>query len=153
MSFKFPQQRGTLFVTWVPQFASGDLAANYRPITSLDNGFLGLLGLYSGGAMVVSSYDGTTLASATMPAWAANDAIELVVHWDASISKMGLHYRNVTKGHLWTHVTPVAYDGSFTATGFLQLLKAAGRNNSVFRNLPVVFDQVFTATEIEEMTA
>jgi len=146
----FPQAKGTMALTWMPQFASGELAgATQRNIVDLTNTWTGLLYQHSSGPRVMASYDGTTLAYSTLPTWSRNDAIEMIVDWDDSIPQMSLHYRNASNGDAWTHTAPVAYDGAFTNTGFLQLLKSGGGNNSAFRNIPRVYGTTFTNTELE----
>ena len=132
-----------------PDFASGTGILSSATIASFTNG-TGFNLLYHGasGSTRVQSYDGSTVAFTDMPAWDKNDTIYLAVTASVQTNTMALHYRNVSKGHAWTHVASVAYDGQFTDTGFLQLFKALGGNNSIVKFL-LGYDRTLTDAELE----
>jgi len=146
----FQQTKGTMALTWMPRFASGDLAAANRAIAvTQDVNYYGLMTQQLSSVANLRVGDGTNNSLGTMSAWSRNDAIDLIVEWDDSIPQMSLHYRNASNGDAWTHIPPVAYDGAFPNTGFLQLLKSGGGNNSMFRNIPRVYGTTFTTAELE----
>jgi len=143
----FPQAKGTMALTWVPQFTPAEHGSNTSSIITLSNSLVDFL--HQGWTTQIKVKDGTNATVTNMPAWSRNDAIEMIVDWDDSIPQMSLHYRNASNGDAWTHVPPVPYDGMFANTGFLQLLKSGGGNNSAFRNIPRVYGTTFTNTELE----
>ena len=139
----------TYVMGWTPDFASGDLAASLRSILTFNDSIYQVIRHSDSGVTDISiSDDGSAKITATMPAWDKNDTIYLAVTASVQTNTMALHYRNVSKGHAWTHVASVAYDGQFTDTGFLQLFKALGGNNSIVKFL-LGYDRTLTDAELE----
>ena len=130
----FNQPENTTIVDWVPDFASGDIAAISRAILTLNNAALSVVFQLGTGVDKVSTYDGTNFPVATIT-WAKNDCIRLIVSASTQANELIISYRNMSNGDSFTFVAAVAYDGAFTSTGFLQWLKAAGGNNSLFRGI------------------
>lgn len=134
---------------WCPQFASVDLAAALRVILALNNNTADLLGQASASSLSVRSFDGINNLVTGMPAWKKGDCIMLTVTANKDTNLMSLHYRNMsTKDSVVTHVASVPYDGAFDDTGFLQLLKALGGNNSIFKAI-LGWDRSMTNAEID----
>ncbi|MDX8400940.1 MAG: hypothetical protein R8K20_11945 [Gallionellaceae bacterium] len=119
----------TWWMGWQPDFASGDLAATNKALLVF-NGAFWPLWQTSPGTTSIKLNDGTNPQTVTMPAWNAYDAIELITTADDTTGKMQLHYRNVTQNTAWVHSALTNYDGAFTDTGFAQLFKGGGKNNS-----------------------
>ena len=149
----FLQARGALFTTVCFQFASGDITASFDPILALNNA-AGLL--YYNATVTVASTDGTNYLTPSFSAWANGNAWDICLQWGEgadedlpTTDRMQLSYKNASNDDSWTHYASDPYDGEFPASGFLQLLKAAGGNNLIFRNLPQILNKPFTKAQIE----
>jgi len=130
----------TLVLGWIPSFANTVVLADLAMLT-FDNSLYNVLWQRSNGG-AFASYDGSSQVNTYPLTWSPQDSIILVVEANSTASAINdtpantkqLIYRNLSKGEsiiLATH----AYSGAFTATTFLQFLKAAGGNNSAMRNL------------------
>jgi len=145
----FPYAKGTMHLTWIPLFNSAKSPAAGALLVGLQNALTDLLYQGTGTTTDISSSNGVSTTTATMPAWNRDETIDLVLDWDSGLSTMSLHYRNKSKGDAWTHLPPVAYASNFVSTGFLQLLKAGSTNGSKFRNLPRIYNTTFTNLALE----
>ncbi|MBL1319605.1 MAG: hypothetical protein JKY80_01985 [Mariprofundaceae bacterium] len=151
----FPQASGTIMATWLPQFASGDIAAANRVISTISGTAWSLLRQRASGTNVITTSDSTTESDIALTAWQPNDAIQLFVRWgrnadpvQTGLNRLQLIFRNATLGESLTYALSAAYDGNFTDTGFLQFLMSGGGNNSGFRNAQI-FDKPLTNNEIQ----
>ncbi|MDX8383148.1 MAG: hypothetical protein R8M45_03635 [Ghiorsea sp.] len=120
----------TWWLGWQPDFTATDIPPVGRVLLGFANNQWGdiLTQVWDPTKIGVKSQP-TTLQT-VIPYWNTYDDIELVVTADDAIGKMQLHYRNVTQNTAWVHSPLSNYDGAFTDTGFAQLFKAGGKNNS-----------------------
>jgi len=132
----------TLAVGWVPQFASGDIAAANRMIVGANDSTADMISQSFASVTDVGANDGTNSVSSTLAAFNRNDTINLILTANNTASAingtpantMQLSVANKSFGESYV-VVSAAYDGAFTANTYLQFLKALGGNNSGFRFL------------------